>query len=174
ASPRRTATLEIGGQDVVLAYADERAEYDALRTGAVVVDRSHRGRLRVFGEKSGEALTGLVTNDVLAMQPGQGRYAAALSSKGRIVADVRIFAGVASYLVDTSARAWPGLLGMVKKYVNPRVSGYRGDSHAIRDIGLFGVESRSMVSALTGLSADALGALPPYGHVDTLVEGASV
>ena len=65
ASPRRTATLEIGGQDVVLAYADERAEYDALRTGAVVVDRSHRGRLRVFGEKSGEALTGLVTSDVL-------------------------------------------------------------------------------------------------------------
>jgi len=40
ASPRRTATLEIGGQDVVLAYADERAEYDALRTGAVVVDRA--------------------------------------------------------------------------------------------------------------------------------------
>ena len=78
ASPRRTATLEIGGQDVVLAYADERAEYDALRSGAVVVDRSHRGRLRVFGEKSGEALTGLVTNDVLAMLPGNGRYGAPL------------------------------------------------------------------------------------------------
>ena len=100
ASPRRTATLEIGGQDVVLAYADERAEYDALRTGAVVVDRSHRGRLRVFGEKSGEALTGLVTNDVLAIAPGHGRYAAALSSKGRIVADMRIFASTGSYLIE--------------------------------------------------------------------------
>lgn len=174
ASPRRTATLEIGGQDVVLAYADERAEYEALRRGAIVVDRSHRGRLRVFGEKSGEALTGLVTNDVLAMQPGQGRYAAALSSKGRIVADVRIFAGVASYLVDTSARAWPGLLGMVKKYVNPRVSGYRDDSHAIRDLGVFGVEARSIVSAMTGVTCDVLGALAPYGHVDTQVEGGSV
>ena len=174
ASPRRTATLEIGGQDVVLAYADERAEYEALRRGAIVVDRSHRGRLRVFGEKSGEALTGLVTNDVLAMQPGQGRYAAALSSKGRIVADVRIFAGVASYLVDTSARAWPGLLGMVKKYVNPRVSGYRDDSHAIRDLGVFGVEARNIVSAVTGVSCDVLGALAPYGHLDAQLEDGSV
>ena len=174
ASPRRTATLEIGGQDVVLAYADERAEYDALRRGAVVVDRSHRGRLRVFGEKSGEALTGLVTNDVLAMQPGQGRYAAALSAKGRIIADVRIFAGAASFLVDTSARAWPGLLSMVKKYVNPRVSGYRDDSHAVRDIGVFGVDARSIVSGITGVSGDVLGALVPYGHIDARLEGASI
>jgi len=174
ASTRRTATLEIGGQDVVLAYADERAEYDSLRRGAIVVDRSHRGRLRIFGEKSGEALTGLVTNDVLAMLPGHGGYAAALSAKGRIIADVRIFAGVASYLVDTSARAWPGLLGMVKKYVNPRVSGYRDDSHAIRDIGLFGVESRTIVSSLTGVSQDALGALAPYAHVDVQVDGAAI
>ena len=174
ASPRRTATLEIGGQDVVLAYADERAEYDALRRGAIVVDRSHRGRLRFFGDKSGEALTGLVTSDVLAMQPGQGRYAAALSAKGRIVADVRIFAGVASYLVDTSARAWPGLLAMVKKYINPRVSGYRDDSHAIRDLGLFGVAARAIVASMTAVSADALGALAPYSHMDAQLDGVAI
>jgi folate-binding protein YgfZ len=174
ASPRRTATLEIGGQDVVLAYADERAEYDALRRGAIVVDRSHRGRLRFFGDKSGEALTGLVTNDVLAMQPGQGRYAAALSAKGRIIADVRIFAGVASYLVDTSARAWPGLIAMVKKYVNPKVSGYRDDSHAIRDLGLFGVAARAIVAKMTAVSAEALGALAPYSHMDAHLDGVAI
>src|SRR5256885_3324894 len=113
------ATKEIAGHDVVFSYDGIGAEYDALRTRAVVIDRSHRGRLRIFGEKSGEALTGLVTNDVLAMQPGHGHYGAALSAKGRIVADLRIFAGLASYLVDAPARAWPNLFGMVKKYVNP-------------------------------------------------------
>jgi hypothetical protein len=65
APQRRGTTQEIGGQEVVLAYADVNAEYDALRTNAIVIDRSHRGRIRFFGEKSGEALTGLVTNDVL-------------------------------------------------------------------------------------------------------------
>src|SRR5689334_11068750 len=167
-------TLEIGGHDVVLAYADERAEYAALQTHAIVIDRSHRGRLRMFGEKSAEALTGLVTNDVIGIAPGHGQYAAALTSKGRILADLRIFASAGSYLVDTSARAWPGFLGMVKKYVNPRISGYRDDSFAVRDIGVFGVRSTEIVAICTGLSAESLGALAPYAHVDTTIEGASV
>jgi folate-binding protein YgfZ len=63
---------------------------------------------------------------------------------------------------------------MVKKYVNPRVSGYRDDSHAIRDVGVFGVDARRIVSRITGVSGDILGALAPYGHVDVQVEGASV
>lgn len=179
AAPRRVgvggrageSTQEIGGHDVVLAYADVAAEYGALRSGAIVIDRSHRGRLRVFGEKSGEAITGLVTNDVLALQSGHGQYGAALSAKGRIVADVRIFAGAGSYLVDASARAWPGLFGMVKKYVNPRVCGYRDDSHAIRDIGVFGVAARRIVAGIGGVTPDALGALAPYAHVVAMLDG---
>ena len=63
---------------------------------------------------------------------------------------------------------------MVKKYVNPRVSGYRDDSHAIRDIGVFGAEARSIVSAVTGVSCDVLGALAPYGHLDAQLEARSV
>jgi len=167
----RGGTLAIAGQDVVLAYADVAAEYAALRSGAIVVDRSHRGRLRIFGEKAGEALTGLVTNDVLSMQAGEGQYGAALTAKGRIIADVRIFALPGAYLVDTSARAWPGFFGMVKKYVNPRIAGYRDESHALRDIGVFGPDARRIVAALTVLDEDALGALAPYAHVAVTMEG---
>lgn len=174
ASPQRTATLEIGGHDVVLAYADERAEYAALQTHAIVIDRSHRGRIRLFGEKSGEALTGLVTSDVVGMAPGHGQYAAALTAKGRILADLRIFAGAGSYLVDTSARAWPGFLAMVKKYVNPRISGYRDDSFAIRDIGIFGARAAEIVAACASVNIEALNALPVYGHVDVQMGGANV
>ncbi len=167
-------TLEIGGHDVVLAYTDERAEYAALQTHAIVIDRSHRGRLRMFGEKSAEALTGLVTNDVIGIPPGHGQYAAALTSKGRILADLRIFAGAGSYLIDTSARAWPGFLGMIKKYVNPRISGYRDDSFAIRDIGVFGLRAAEIVAGFTGLTVEALAALAPYAHVDVMIEGTNV
>jgi folate-binding protein YgfZ len=174
ASPHRTATLEIGGHDVVLAYADERAEYAALQTHAIVIDRSHRGRLRLFGEKAAEALTGLVTNDVVGIAPGHGQYAAALSSKGRIIADIRIFGSAGSYLVDASARAWPGFFGMVKKYVNPRTTGYRDDSFAIRDIGVFGTRATEIVGAFTGLAVDALNALTPYAHIEVTIDGATV
>ncbi len=169
-----SVTQEIGGHDVVLAYSDINSEYDALHGSAVVVDRSHRGRLRFFGEKSGEALTGLVTNDVLALPVGHGQYGAALSAKGRILADLRIFAMPGSFFVDTSARAWPGWFAMVKKYVNPRVSGYRDESHAIRDIGIFGPASRRIIATIAGISQDTLAGLAPFGHVASTIGEASV
>lgn len=175
----RTATatppvLELGGRDVVVSYSDVTAEFDALRSGAIVVDRSFRGRMRFFGETSGEALTGLVTSDVVGATPGHGHYAAALSAKGRIVADLRIFAMPvpASYLVDTPPRAWPGFLAMVKKYVNPRLSGYRDDSHAIRDVGIFGADARRVVAKLSGVSAEVLVALEPFDNVTATIHGA--
>ena len=174
APQRRGTTQEIGGQEVVLAYTDVNAEYDALRTNAIVIDRSHRGRIRFFGEKSGEALTGLVTNDVLAMHPGHGQYGAALSAKGRVVADLRIFASSGSYLVDAPPRAWANWLAMVKKYVNPRLSGYRDDSHAIRDVGIFGPQARRIVAAVAAVDADELALLAPYAHVDVVADGVPV
>ncbi len=166
--------MEIAGQEIVRTYGNVHGEYEALHRDAIVIDRSHRGRLRFFGKTSGEALTGLVTNDVLAMQPGHGQYGVALSPKGRITADLRIFAGAESYLVDTSPRAWPGWLAMVKKYVNPRMSSYRDESHTLRDIGVFGVQAQRIVAEMTGLNPDALAALVPYAHVDTTIDGVPV
>ena len=171
---RAGATQEIGGQDVVVAYSGVNAEYEALRGRAIVVDRSHRGRLRVFGDKAGDALAGMVTSDVLSVPVGHGQYGAALSAKGRIVADVRILASPESYLVDTSARAWPGFLAMVKKYVNPRITGYRDDSHAIRDLGIFGPAARTIVARISGVAADVLAALPAFGHAPATIADVAV
>ena len=175
AAPRTNGrTQDVGGQDVVFTYADVREEYEALRSRAIVVDRSHRGRVRFFGEKSAEALTGLVTNDVVGMPPGHGQYGAALTSKGRIVADMRIFASENAYLVDTPARASAAWMAMVKKYVNPRVAGYRDESHAVRDIGVYGPNARHIVAAIAGLHAPALTDLPPYAHLSATIDGNAV
>jgi folate-binding protein YgfZ len=173
-SPSSNPAMEIAGREIVLSFGDVRSEYAALRSGAIAVDRSHRGRIRFFGEKAGESLTGLVTNDVLGIAGGHGQYGAALSAKGRIVADVRIFASPGAYLVDTPPRAWPGLLSMIKKYVNPRISGYRDESHALRDLGIFGVESRRIVASISGVQPESLATLPAYAHVAATVDGAAI
>lgn len=165
APPAHSSTQEIGGHQVVLAYADVTAEYAAMRQSAIVVDRSHRGRMRLSGAKAGEVLTGLVTNDVGSLHPGQGQYAAALTPKGKIVADVRVFADAGSFLVDVPPRAWPGWVTMIKKFVNPRLARYRDESETLRNIGIFGASARHVVSALTGVNASALTALPYYGQV---------
>ena len=130
--------------------------------------------MRLSGEKAGEVLTGLVTNDVLALQPGQGQYAAALTAKGRIVADLRIFAEGGSYIVDVPPRAWPGWLAMVRKFVNPRLAAYRDESETLREIGIFGAAARHVASAVTGINSSALTALAPYAHVPVEVAGTTV
>ena len=165
---------EIGGRSVVLSYAGIAAEYDALRRHAVAVDRSHRGRIVFSGAKAGEMLTGLVTNDTLALTPGQGQYAAALTPKGKIVADLRIFRDGDEFLVDCSPRAFEGWMAMVRKYVNPRLAPYRDVSAELRDLGIFGANARNVVGAMTGASASALGVLPPYAHVAVAIDDVRV
>jgi len=168
------AVGEIGGRSVVLSYAGVATEYEALHHHAVVFDRSHRGRIRLSGASAGETLTGLVTNDVLSLAPGQGQYAAALTPKGKIIADLRVFRDESSLLVDVPPRAIDGWMGTVHKYVNPRLAPYADESATLRDVGVFGVAARLVVSEMTGMSSSALGVLPEYAHVSIVIEGARV
>jgi folate-binding protein YgfZ len=165
---------EVGGRSVVLAYGSVAAEYETMFTRAAVFDRSHRGRLRVQGPRAAEMVTGLVTNDVGALLPGQGCYAAALTAKGKIVADLRVFVQEDGILVDAPPRAWAGWAGMVKKFVNPRLAPHVDESAALRDLGIFGATARHVVSELTGVQSPALTALAPYAHVSVQVDGVPI
>jgi folate-binding protein YgfZ len=119
--------------------------YHALHNGAVVVDRSDRLRMRFSGAKAAEALTGLVTNDVASLTPGRGQYAAALTNKGKVIADVRIFAVTDGYLVDVAPAAAPGFAAMIRKFVNPRLAKYEDISANMGDLGVFGSSSAELI-----------------------------
>ena len=165
---------DVGGHSVVMHYGHIAGEYAALRSAAMLIDRSARGRLRITGERASELVTGLVTNDVAALQPGHGQYAAALNPKGKIVADVRIFRGDDHLLIDAPPRAQPGWLALVRKYINPRLAPYTDESATTRDVGVFGAHARRIVADLTGLTGDALAALGPYGHTRAPADAAIV
>jgi tRNA-modifying protein YgfZ len=149
----------------------EASEYSALRSGALLIDRSDRVRIRFGGQRAAELVTGLVTNDVLALTPGHGQYAAALTPKGKIAADVRIFADEDGLLTDTSLRAASGWRDVVRKYVNPRIAPYRDVTAETRDIGVFGAKAGKIVAAATGIDESVLAALGPYAHLPIQVEG---
>src|SRR5687768_4714194 len=141
----------------------ERA-YDALAHGAVVADRSDRLRMLFTGEKAAESLTGLVTNDVVSLTVGRGQYAAALTNKGKILADVRIFATQAGLLVDANSAAGSQFAAMVKKFVNPRLAKYQDISPQSGDVGIFGSKALDMLRAAF-TDAEIPGDLASYGHV---------
>jgi folate-binding protein YgfZ len=166
---------EVAGRAVVLDYGDATAEYAALRTGALLVDQSHRDRWTLTGPRAAEMLTGLVTNDVLGLTAGHGHYAAALTPKGKIVADVRVLAlEDGSLLVDVPARAAAGWSGVLRKYLNPRVVPYRDVSATLRAFGVYGARARDVVADATGVQASALALLAPHAHVTAPVAGIEV
>jgi folate-binding protein YgfZ len=139
--------------------------YSALHNGALFFDRSDRTRMRISGPKAAELITGMVTNDVLALLPGEGQYAAALTPKGKIVADLRIFALEDWFLIDTSAAAAPGWKEMVRKYVNPRLAPYHDLTSELVDFGVFGRSARAILSRAVDVDDKDLAALSPYGHI---------
>lgn len=55
-----------------------------------MLDRSGRGKLLVTGPEAAEYLQGQLTNDVEALGPGEGCYAALLDRKGHMQADMRV------------------------------------------------------------------------------------
>jgi folate-binding protein YgfZ len=63
--------------------------YEALTEGVALVDRSERGKLALTGPEAKTFLNGQVTNDVEALEPGTGCYAALLTNKGKMLGDLR-------------------------------------------------------------------------------------
>src|ERR1044072_730705 len=82
------------------------AQYRQLRGGCGLLDRSARGKLLLRGAEAAEFLQGQVTNDVEALEPGEGCYAALLDRKANIRADMRVLRLAPDELwVDTEAQA---------------------------------------------------------------------
>ena len=87
--PLRSAHVALGavfreawGGTVVGSYGDPAGEYRAARETAGLVDLSERGVLEASGAQRQPFLQGMLSNEVAALRPGQGRRAALLTPKG--------------------------------------------------------------------------------------------
>jgi folate-binding protein YgfZ len=92
------------------------AEQRTLREGAGLIDRSERGKLALGGAGAIEFLNGQVTNELAGLRPGEGRYAAFLTPKGKMLGDVRILAVDGELLLDTERTALQALFDMIRRF----------------------------------------------------------
>jgi folate-binding protein YgfZ len=148
--------------------------YKALSRGAIAFDRSDRMRMRISGDKAAGLVNGMVTSDVASLSPGEGQYSAALTAKGKIVADPRILRFDDGLLIDTNAAAGRGWRDMVGKYVNPRAAPYADITGETDDIAVAGENSSAILAAALGFDAAALKSLEPFSHLSVDFEGAKV
>src|SRR5215210_4984430 len=91
---------ERAAERVPTHHGDPRAEYEVLKGGAALVDRSDRPILRLAGKDPVGMLDAVLTNEV-PKEPSLGVYAALLNPKGRIQTDLRILKRDGDVFVDT-------------------------------------------------------------------------
>src|SRR6478672_2849280 len=93
------------------------AEYRQLREECGLLDRSARGKLLVSGPDGAEYLQGQLTNDIEALAPGEGQYAALLDRKGHMQADMRVLRPAEEeIMLDTEPEARAAALRHLEMY----------------------------------------------------------
>jgi folate-binding protein YgfZ len=92
------------------------AGYRALTEACGLLDRSERGKLALTGPEAQVFLQGQVTNDVEALERGQGCYAAFLTPTGKMLGDLRILHTGDELLLDTERSALQELFNMIRRF----------------------------------------------------------
>jgi tRNA-modifying protein YgfZ len=91
-------------------------EYRVLTEGCGLLDRSERGKLALTGADAAGFLQGQVSNDIEALSPGAGCYAAFLTPKGKMLGDIRILNAGDELLLDTERIALQALFNMIRRF----------------------------------------------------------
>lgn len=138
----------VNGFEVVIDYGHPRAEFEALRETAGILDLGFRSRLCLIGADRARFLHGQVTNDVKGLQPGQGCYAALVTAKGRMQSDLNIYCLTDELLLDFE----PGLATAVSARLEKHVV---ADDVQIVDVadacGLLSVQGPAAEAVVRGL-----------------------
>jgi tRNA-modifying protein YgfZ len=126
------------------------SDYELVTESAGVVDRSDRAKFLVRGGEAVDFLQGQVSNDVEALEPGNGCYATVLSHKGKLRTDLRILRGDDWLFLDTEAIGHAVLEHMLRTYSLGRDVRYE-------DV----TGSRSLLSVIGPAARERLDAAPP-------------
>jgi tRNA-modifying protein YgfZ len=143
--------------------AELDAQYRQLREECGLLERSDRGKLIVSGSEAAEYLQGQLTNDVEALAPGEGQYAALLDRKGHMQADMRVLRTSAEEIwLDTEPEALGSALRHLEMYKI-------GREVAIADLSA----ERAILSLIGPRSIEIAGtaALPEHANEATSVAG---
>lgn len=141
----QTLGATIAPDGIPLHFGDQAAEYEAAHHHAVLMDRSHEGRLEMTGRDRLEIIQRISTNDVGHMSADEGRPTILTSPTGRIVDRLIAYHHDEKALVTTE----PGRGQAVRDYLQRQI--FFNDDVRIQDLG-----TTTKQFALHGLQAEAI------------------
>jgi len=152
--------------------ADSLVAYEAARRSAASIDRSDRGRIVVSGADRASYLQGLLTNDVVALKPGEGCYAAYLTAQGRMISDLHVYELGDVMLLTMSGEAKDAVLAKLDQFIFSEDVQLGDVTGTFAQVAVVGPEAAQVAAAvLGGVAADVLQSLPEHGNLRTGWDG---
>jgi tRNA-modifying protein YgfZ len=146
--------------------------YEAARRDAVTVDRSDRARVVVSGADRRSYLNGLLTNDIAALAPGQGCYAAYLTAQGRMIADLWVYELGDVILLVMPRAVKDTLLAKLDQFVFTEDVQLADATESFDSIAVIGPRAADAAAGvLEGVEVSALSSLPVHGAVRARFRG---
>jgi tRNA-modifying protein YgfZ len=125
---------------------DNSSGYAALRNGAALVERPV-ARLLVRGADRRDYLQGLLTNDIAALRPGTGCYAAMLTAQGRMIADMRVLELGDAILLDVPRAIGTTVKDHLERFVFSEDVQVEDVTDTRAEIGLYGPRAFDVLAA---------------------------
>ncbi len=156
-------TIPWRGAEVVADYGDPEAEYQALLTGCVLVDRNERETYVGTGKDVVSLLQGLVTGDVHTLAPpGTGMMTTLVNLKGRLVSDIRVLHILDLLLIDLEpGQTTAGVMAHIRHHVITEDARFHDRRETTGRLGVFGPKAAEVLKAVGRFDKDLV-TLPAY------------
>ena len=95
--------IDFHGWEMPVRYTSIPEEHQQVRERAGLFDLCHMGRLDISGPQAETWIQGLITNDILSMQPGDARYTLFCNDSGTILDDAIVYKLEETFLLVVNA-----------------------------------------------------------------------
>ena len=143
-------------------YSSLAEEYKALIERVGLLDRSHVGRLSVYGEDALDLLNRLSTNELMTLEVGRGVPTVLTSNKGRILDLLLVLRLEDHVLVLTSPESRQKLADWIDLYTFDEDVRVQDDAEQTAMLSLAGPGALDLLDGITGQSVSSLA---PYDHL---------
>ncbi|MBD0315464.1 MAG: aminomethyl transferase family protein [Nitrospiraceae bacterium] len=160
---------EVTGWDMPAHYGSLEAEHRAVRQSVGLADLSHRGKIRVTGDDRVKWLQSVISNDILPLQPGQGRYSSLLTHKGKMLTYFRVYMQTDAVMLEDAGEIGETTYQALRKFL---LYGTKAKMENCAETwGLLlisGPKASSVVKAAFGADVDDL---KPVGFISATIGG---
>jgi glycine cleavage system T protein len=159
------------GWELPARFGDPAIEHRAVRETVGLIDLSHRAILELAGKDRTRFLNGMVTNDVKSLKPGSGQYAAMLTTHGKLMADMRIYALADAYWLDLHEELIPKTREALDRHI---IADQVDLTDRSGEVVMVAIQGPASLELLAGLGIAGAKSLAEYQHLETSIKGAGV